>query len=263
MALRPVSDPSLLARLNGGGGSPQPVQVAGPDPKLPGQVEGVNLNNRRIQQGINQQDQLTPWQVRGAKAQALKAEADLEKSRTETALTPDKLKAVRVDALNKIITARRLANQSRDGWFATGFLAPTAAKIGGTPARSAQAMADTLKSGGALSEILKMTAATGKNPFTPMSNSDVDLISRNLANLDIGQSDQDFQRQVGTYEGAYRRAWKGAKGNDRALLDALNKLGLATSQERQMLEGGGRPAPRPQQASRQQSRVIDFNDLPE
>ena len=184
----------VAARPQAGGVIP----VTGPDPKLAGQMAGQSLNNRQTQQGINRQDQLTPWQVRAAKAQALKSEAELARSTASTALTPDKLKAVRVDALNKIITARRLANQSRDGWFATGFLAPTAAKIGGTPARSAQAMADTLKSGGALSEILKMTAATGKNPFTPMSNSDVDLISRNVANLDIGQSDTDFQRQVGT-----------------------------------------------------------------
>lgn len=247
-----------------GGARPQQrgvIPITGPDPKLAGQMEGQSLNNQQTQQGINRQDQLTPWQIRAAKAQALKSEAELAQSQASTALTPDKLKAVRVDALNKIITARRLANQSRDGWFATGLFAPTAAKIGGTPARSAQAMADTLKSGGALSEILKMTAATGKNPFTPMSNSDVDLISRNLANLDIGQSDADFQRQVGTYEGAYRRAWKGAKGSDRALIDALNKLGLANPQERQMLQGGGRPAPKGQ--PRQQSRVIDFNDLPE
>ena len=250
--------PGGAAKRGQGGGV---VQIAGPDPKLAGQMAGQALNNQRTQQGINRQDQLTPWQVRGAKAQALKAERDLAAAQAGSAITPDKLKAVRVDALNKIITARRLTSQSRDGWFATGFLAPTAAKIGGTPARSAQAMADTLKSGGALSEILKMTAATGKNPFTPMSNSDVDLISRNLANLDIGQSDADFQRQVGTYEGAYRRAWKGAKGSDRALLDALNKLGLATPQERQLLQANGRPAPA--KAKPRQSRVIDFNDLPE
>lgn len=76
MALRPVSDPSLLARLNGG--SPKPVQISGPDPKLPGQVQGQGLNNRQTQQEIERQGQLTPWQIRAAKAQALKAEKDLE-----------------------------------------------------------------------------------------------------------------------------------------------------------------------------------------
>lgn len=263
MALRPVSDPSLLARLNGGGGSPQPVQIAGPDPKLPGQVRALDLENQLKTRELNKPQILDNGQMFDPKSGRAVPIPGYRPKGAAPAVTPDQMKAVRVDALNKIITARRLASQSRDGWFATGFLAPTAAKIGGTPARSAQAMADTLKSGGALSEILKMTAATGKNPFTPMSNSDVDLISRNLANLDIGQSDADFQRQVGTYEGAYRRAWKGAKGSDRALLDALNKLGLATPQERQMLQGG-HPAPAKSKAQpKQQSRVIDFNDLPE
>jgi len=261
MALRPVSDPSLIARLNGSG-SPQPIQIAPGDPKLPGQMQGQALDNRLKERELNKPQILDNGQMFDPhRGRAVPIPGYVPKGPPKPTVTPDQMKAVRVDALNKIITARRLANQSRDGWFATGFLAPTAAKIGGTPARSAQAMADTLKSGGALSEILKMTAATGKNPFTPMSNSDVDLISRNLANLDIGQSDADFQRQVGTYEGAYRRAWKGAKGNDRALLDALNKLGLATPQERQMLQGGGQPAPA--KGKPQQPRVIDFNDLPE
>ena len=238
------------------------IQIAPGDPKLPGQIHGQALDNQLKLRDLNKPQILDNGQMFDPRrGRAVPIPGYVPKGVAKPTVTPDQMKAVRVDALNKIITARRLANQSRDGWFATGFLAPTAAKIGGTPARSAQAMADTLKSGGALSEILKMTAATGKNPFTPMSNSDVDLISRNLANLDIGQSDQDFQRQVGTYEGAYRRAWKGAKGNDRALLDALNKLGLATPQERQMLQGGGRPSPA--KGSPQQSRVIDFNDLPE
>lgn len=236
------------------------TQIAPADPRLPAQVQGAQLNNQQTQGDIARQSQLTPWQVRTARAQALKAEGDLAKANAGTQITPDKLKAVRVDALNKIIAARKLKNMSRDNWFSTGFLAPTLAGVGGTNARSAQGLADTLKAGGALAEVLKMTQATGKNPFTPMSNSDVDLISRNIGNLDIGQRDGDFQGQVGQYEGAYRRAWKGAKGNDRALLDALNKLGLATPQERQQLQGSTRPAPK---GKPQQSRVIDFNDLPE
>lgn len=236
------------------------TQIGGADPRLPAQVEAAGLGNQQTRQQMGQTAQMAPLQMREQVAKTGLAEANLNKERAGTALTPDKLKSVRVDALNKIITARRLQNMTGD-WFATGFAAPTLSKVGGSNARTAKGLADTLAAGGALAEVLKLSQATGKNPFTPMSNSDVDLISRNIANLDTGQSDAEVRRQAGTYEGAYRRAWKGAKGNDRALLDALNKLGLATPDEKRRLQGGQRPAARPAPAA--QGRVIDFNDLPE
>lgn len=87
--------------------------------------------------------------------------------------------------------------------------------------------------------MLKMTAANGgKNPFTPMSNGDVELISRNVANLDVGQPDADFQAAVQQYEDAYRRAFIGAKGSQKALRDALVKLGLEKGQAKTTANDG-------------------------
>lgn len=206
---------------------PQSVQIKGANTLLPGQVASQNINNAQASENLNQDRATAPWVLRKTKAEALNAEAAWRKNQAGTTLTPDKLKAVRVDALNKIILARQLKDKSRNGWFATGFMAPTMSGFGGTAARDVQAKADTLKAGGALAEVLKLTAANGgKNPFQPMSNSDVELISRNVANLDIGQSDGEFQRATDQYEGAYSRAFLGANGSQKALRDALVKLGL-------------------------------------
>lgn len=218
-----VTDPALLSQLNSGG----MVQIAPGSPTIPGQVAGQNISNAQASENLNQDRAAAPWVLRKTKADALNAEAALRKQQAGASLTPDKLKAVRVDALNKIILARQLKEKSRNGWFATGFLAPTMSGVGGSAARDVQAKADTLKAGGALAEVLKLTAANGgKNPFQPMSNSDVELISRNVANLDIGQSDEEFQRAVDQYESAYRRGFLGARGSQKALQDALVKLGL-------------------------------------
>lgn len=210
------------------------TQLGGLDPMKPLQRRATEVGIARTTQDMDAQAQLTPLQVVKARADAEAArlgvelkKSELKKTQAGTTLTPDKLKAVRVDALNKIILARQLKDKSRNGWFATGFMAPTMSGFGGTAARDVQAKADTLKAGGALAEVLKLTAANGgKNPFQPMSNSDVDLISRNVANLDIGQSDEEFQRATDQYEGAYSRAFLGANGSQKALRDALVKLGL-------------------------------------
>ncbi len=233
-----VTDPALLQQLNG----QQPggmVQISPSDPKLPGQVAGQVLSNEQARVNIEQDRATAPWVLRKQKADALEAEAKLKKQTAKTQLTPQKLKDVRIDALNKIILARKLKDRSRNDWFATGFLAPTMSKMGGTSARGVQAGADTLKSGGALSEVLKLTAANGgKIPFAPMSNSDVELISRNVANLDVGQPDADFQAAVQQYEDAYRRAFIGAKGSQKALRDALVKLGLEKGQAKSTANDG-------------------------
>ncbi|HKR17662.1 hypothetical protein [Rhizorhapis sp.] len=196
---------------------------------------------------------IEPWRARKVQADALTAEANLKKLQAGTQMTPDKLESVRRDAVNKIITARMLKDRSQNEWFATGFLAPTMSQWGGTNARGVQAGADTLKAGGALAEVLKLTAANGgKNPFQPMSNSDVELISRNTANLDIGQPDKDFQNAVQQYENAYHNAFIGAGGNEGELERYVSKK--IGAKKRGMF--GGHAVP-------QSGGVIDFNDLPE
>ena len=238
-----ITDPRILSRLNAG---PQPVQIAGPDPKIPGQIESTAASVANTRQQMGQRQALAPFQLREAAARASLAEQNLKKAQAGTTMTPDKLKSVRQDAINKIMLARKLKDASKNQWFATGFLAPTLSEVGGTSARGVQAGADTLKAGGALAEILKLTAANqGKNPFTPMSNADVELIARNTANLDIGQPDPDFQSAVQQYEDAYTRGFIGAGGD-------INALNARLSGRR---PGRGTPGGK--------ARVIDFNDLPE
>lgn len=196
----------------------QPVQISPADPKIPGAMDATAASTANTRQQMSQRAALSPYQLREAAAKAAIAEANLKKMQAGSTLTSDKLKSVRQDAVNKIQLARKLKGRSRNEWFATGFGAPTMAGFGGTAARGVQAGADTLKAGGALAEVLKLTAANGgKNPFQPMSNSDVELIARNTANLDIGQPDKDFQSAVQQYEDAYRRAFIGAGGDINAL----------------------------------------------
>lgn len=136
--------------------------------------------------------------------------------------TADQLRLGRIDALDKIIAAQDAVGLSKNKYFSTGFLAPTMANFGGTPARSVQAKTSTLKSAGALKDIIAMAQANGgKNPLTPMSNSDVELIASGKANLDIGQDDQSFQDAVGLYEDAYRRAFQAAGGKPQELPAAV------------------------------------------
>jgi len=239
------------------------TQISPADPRLPAQVESTQLGNQRTRQQMGQDAAIAPLQVREQRAKTIKAERDLAAQGEPGKLTPEALKSVRLDAAKKFLLARQLKKKSEEGLFATGFMAPTMAGWGGTNAADVEAGAGTLKAGGALAEILKLTAQNGgKNPFTPMSNSDVDLIARNVANLDVKQTDKTFQQSVGAYEGAYKRGFMGAGGNYNALLRQLDKLGLATPAEKaQLQKQGAKPAGKVQ--PRSQSRVIDFNDLPE
>lgn len=175
---------------------------------------------------------------------ALRTQAGIEEARRKwemengpkpvIPLTPKQLQAGRIDALDKINAARDARNLSRNGWFATGFGAPTMSNIGGTPAKTVMAKTDKLKAAGALRDIIEMSQANGgKNPLTPMSGSDVEVIARNKANLDIGQNDESFQGEVGLVEDAYRRAFQAVGGN----LGDLEKALEWRRREQAKLEG--------------------------
>lgn len=122
-------------------------------------------------------------------------------------------------------TIARIRQNHNDAWLPSiGFGAEaTRDWLGGTAASDINADIGTLKSGGALTDILKMTQETGKNPFTPMSNSDVDLIARNKGNLDQAQSPKNFFANLGNYERAYTNAYGGAVGK-RVLSQEIERL---------------------------------------
>ncbi len=125
------------------------------------------------------------------------------------------LESVRAEALDKIKLARTLQQRSRDGWFTTGLGSSLAAIVNGTPAYDVKQDTETLKNAGALTRIMEMAKTNGgKNPLTPLSNSDFQALASSLSNLETGQSDEQYQRNVQRVIDLYTRAYKGAGGAD-------------------------------------------------
>lgn len=125
------------------------------------------------------------------------------------------LATVRAEAIDKIKLARSLQQRSRDGWFTTGFGSGVAGSINGTGAYDVGQDTETLKNAGALTRIMEMAKANGgKNPLTPLSNSDFQALASSLSNLETGQSDEQYQRNVQRVIDLYTRAYQGAGGKD-------------------------------------------------
>jgi hypothetical protein len=125
------------------------------------------------------------------------------------------LASVRAEALDKIRLARSLQQRSRDGWFTTGFGSGVAGAVRGTGAYNVAQDTETLKNAGALTRIMEMAKTNGgKNPLTPLSNSDFQALASSLSNLDTGQGDEQYQANVQRVIDLYTRAYQGAGGND-------------------------------------------------
>ncbi|WP_143066873.1 hypothetical protein [Sphingobium sp. YR768] len=123
--------------------------------------------------------------------------------------------AVRAEAVDKIKLARSLIQRSRDGWFTTGFGAGMAGSFNGSAAFDVAKDTETLKNAGALTRIMEMAATNGgKNPLTPLSNSDFQALASSLSNLDTGQSDGQYQANVQRVIDLYTRAYQAAGGSD-------------------------------------------------
>ena len=129
--------------------------------------------------------------------------------------TESDLAAVRAEAIDKIRLARSLQQRSRDGWFTTGFGSGITGAVNGTPAYDLAQDTETLKNAGALTRIMEMSRENGgKNPLTPLSNSDFQALASSLSNLETGQSDAQYQRNVQRVIDLYTRAYQGAGGKD-------------------------------------------------
>ena len=128
-------------------------------------------------------------------------------------ITPQELAEARSDALRRAYLAKEIERSSREDFFATGFLAPTAAGFGGSAAATVQQNIEALKAGGALQTLLNMARQTGKNLLTPLSNSDVQLLSNaKQLPLEISMRDKDFQKNARQYFDANKRAYIAAGG---------------------------------------------------
>lgn len=150
-------------------------------------------------------------------ADAAKAEAEAIKAARENGgqKNPDELAAVRAEAIDKIKLARSLQQRSRDGWFTTGFGSSIARQVGGTGAYDLAKDTDTLRNAGALTRIMEMAKQNGgKNPLTPLSNSDFEALANSLSNIDPSQSDEQYQANVQRIIDLYQRAYQGAGGTD-------------------------------------------------
>lgn len=150
-------------------------------------------------------------------ADAAKAEAEAVKAARENGgqKNPEELAAVRAEAIDKIKLARSLQQRSREGWFTTGFGSAIARQVGGTGAYDLAKDTDTLRNAGALTRIMEMAKQNGgKNPLTPLSNSDFEALASSLSNIDPSQSDEQYQANVQRIIDLYQRAYQGAGGTD-------------------------------------------------
>lgn len=196
------------------------------------QAQQSNMQNdavsrARMQQQMQQEAALFNERQKAMRAEAalkeLQAKAAQAESASKDPLNMAQIRAAEADAMSKLQTIDRINKNVNDGWFPVGLGSETMASYGGTAAANVAADVDSLKAGGALSEILKMTQATGKNPFTPMSNSDVEVIARNIGNLSQKQDQQNFGANLGNYKRAYVNAYAGAVGS-RTLKQEIERL---------------------------------------
>lgn len=244
-------------------------------------------NRARQQQQMAQSGELFGAQKRAAEAEALMKEMQAAAARAEmeakSPLNPQQIQSAKTDAMSKLQTIDRIRANDRNSWLPTiGLGAETAAGIGGTGAANIATDLDTLKSGSALSEVLKMTQATGKNPFTPMSNSDVQLIANNVGNLSQRQDRPNFMANLDNYENAYRNAYVGAVGKETLDAEIARLLPTIPPAKREAFRADAMrrynekmTAPRPPKRKtwwdkptnaprkQTQSKVIDYSELPD
>lgn len=195
------------------------------------------LSGRRTAQQIALEAAKVPYSDQVAAAEARKATADAAKAERELAganapKTDQEKEALRNEALSKIALGLSLKNRSANGWFTTGFGSGIAGSFSGTPAYDLKQDTATLQNAGALQRIMEMSAQNGgKNPLTPLSNSDFQALSQSLSNLDPAQSDEQYQRNVQRVVDLYKRAYAGAGGTN--LQGDLAKAKSPADQKRQ------------------------------
>ena len=199
-----------------------PVGPQNPTYPYQGPQAQANLNRTYEDMGNDRQrlamdrERLTLAQrdaeMKAQEQQAKNAQAAAE-LQAKDPYNPQQFESSANDAMNKLRTIDRIRKNYQTSTLPSiGFGAQTVAGYGGTGAANVNAGLDELKAGGALNEVMKMTQATGKNPFTPMSNSDVDLIAKNISGVSQSQSPSDFFEAIKPYQDAYTRAYAGAVG---------------------------------------------------
>lgn len=247
-----VTDPNILAQLNAGSSTPAPRRATPPRPVISpapvnptatpgfrGSVTAAETRGREqwkeTSRTVNGKTILGQVNVVTGEFKPYAKEFQSE----QTTPTTDELAAARADALRFAGIAKELERSSKEDWFSTGFLAPTLSGYGGTAANTVKANVETLKQGGALKTLLEMSQKTGKNLLTPMSNSDVQLLSgAKQPPLDIGMRDTDFQSNARQYFNTYKNAYVAAGGSEKQFYTDLARLqGRASGSQKAKYSG--------------------------
>lgn len=139
-------------------------------------------------------------------------------------VTPQSQEAARTEAITKLALSRRLRGRSQEDWFTGGGWQLLSGIPGSNPYDFA-AQASTLADAGGLQRVMEMSRENGgKNPLTPLSNTDFQALSRSLTNLDPAQSDEQFQQALAPIDRLYETMYQNAGGtNLEADIAALNK----------------------------------------
>lgn len=208
-------------------GQPTPIIAAPKDPLE--SVRAQQISSGIQNDGMRLQMDAMRLQLDQERA-ARERDAAAREAEAKNPFNREQLSSSASDAYSKLQAIQRIEDEYKNSTLpVVGFGAETLANIGGTGAASVETDINALKAGGALTEVLKMTQATGKNPFTPMSNSDVELISQNIGNLSQKPKPSTFFANLDNYKRAYQKAYVGATGM-RELIDQMDRLGLSPEQ---------------------------------
>jgi len=217
-----------------------PIFVPGVKQRDPIQDERDRLaaEQARINIAKSQQPDLPTGYRMGPNGQAERIPGLPVESGAQGPKTEEMMAAARVEALDKLRLARRLRDRSKEGYFTgSGYQTLKGIPIIGQNAYDFEADTDTLKNAAALQRIMEMAQANGgKNPLTPLSNSDFQALASSLTSLDPRSSDDQYQRNLQVTEDLYRRMYEQAGGKD---LDG--DLAGHSNVEHRELDANGRP----------------------
>jgi len=208
-----------------------------PKPISPAEQQRLDLSERgdvRAERSAARADAAAERAAAAAERQALIEERKLN---PQTPTTPALQESARKEALAKILLARQLGERSKeDSFVGGGWQSFSGIPFVGQAPKDFAADTATLSNAAALQRIMEMAATNGgKNPLTPLSNSDFQALASSLTNLDPGQSDEQYQRNLKVPVELYERMYRNSGGTD--LESDLRALGGTTYTS----EAGGTP----------------------
>lgn len=154
--------------------------------------------------------------------------------KAQPTLNPQQKLSAREDAAYRVALARQLKENTK-GLTGTGLFGPLFSNFGGTRSADAEAVIENLRQKGAMAAVLEMLQETGgKNPFTPMSQGEVEIIAGSkIPPMGVNLSDKVNQQSANQIERAGSRAYKLLGGTQAQLeADIARLLGRAQTSTR-------------------------------